>query len=125
MKNSLAKLALWCLLKADENTKKIILQEAIKKLFCTIDADDVLKENLDGTINFDGKILDSSFRKELRTQAETIDKMFLWKILRKDIEYQLRRKMFEEARVDGDMVWGQLTTWLYDVMKTRIDRFRK
>ena len=125
MRNKLAKLALWCLLRSDEKTKRIILREAVKGLFCTVNADDVLKENSDGTMNFEGKLLDASYRKELRTQAETIDKMFLWRVLRKDIEYQLRKKMYEEARVDLDIVWGQLTVWLYDVMKTRLDRFRK
>ena len=97
MRRFSSQLALWLIRRADEKTKREILKEAVKDLFCAISADDILKENPDGTMNFEGKLIDASFRKELRGQAETLERMFLWKILRKDIEYALRRKMFEEA----------------------------
>jgi len=123
MRRYILKLVLYLLKRSDEKTKRDIIREAVKDLFCTVEADDILRVKGD-VMYFQGKALDQSYRKDLRAQAEIIENMLLWKVLRKDIEYQLRKKMFEEAKTDMDVVWGQLITWLYDVMKTRIEQLK-
>jgi len=70
------------------------------------------------------KILNVS-KKDLMEQAILLNKLPLWKILKKDVQYQLRKKMFEEATVELDLVWGKLTTFLWDIINTRIDNLRK
>ncbi len=122
----LAKLALFILKHIkDESAKNAVLTEAVKHLFCTISADDILKENSDGTLKFEDKLLDFSYRKDLREQAKLLPNLLLWRVIQKDIQYQLRKKMFEEATITGDMVWGKLLIWLNDVIKTRIERLQK
>lgn len=120
-----AKIALWCLKWADEDTKKAVLSQAVKDLFKAIGPEDILRRNNDGTWRFENKTLDASYIKDLKTQADMLDKLFLWKILKKDIEYQIRLKMFEEAKIDLDVVWAQLLTFLWDTIQTRIQRLRQ
>lgn len=123
MRKLLVKLALY-ILKNSEKERDIILTEAVKKLFCTVSADEILKENPDGTIQFEGKTLDASYKKNLQEQANLLTNMLLWKVLKKDVEYQLRKKMFEETVLNGDMVWGKLLTFLWDIINTRITRLK-
>ena len=123
-----AKLALWLLKRAKyapPETKNLILTEAVKHLFNTISADDILKENPDGTIRFEDKVLTSSYRQDLREQAKLLSSLLLWKVLQKDIKYQLNKKMFEEARITEDVLWSKLLMWLNDCINTRIEKLKK
>lgn len=128
MKYLIAKLALRLLKKckyADKQTKNLILTEAIKHLFNTVSADDILKENLDGTIKFEDKILPSSYSQDLREQAKLLPNLLLWKVLQADIKYQLNKKMFEESLITEDVMWGKLLIYLNDIIKTRIEKLQK
>src|SRR3990167_1164600 len=120
-----AKISLWCLKWSDEKTKREILRLAVKDLFKAIDVEDILRRNPDGTWRFEDKTLDASYMKDLKTQADMLDKLLLWKVLKKDIEYQIRKKMFEEARIDLDVVWSQLLTFLWDTIQTRLQILRQ
>src|SRR3990167_10583821 len=111
------KLALWLLKSEDEKVKRAILAEAVVHLFNAISEEDILKENPDGTVQYDGKTLPANYLKDLKEQAKLLPDLLLWKVLKKDVQYQLRRKMFEEARIDLDVVWGQLLTFLWDVIE--------
>ena len=128
LKHQLAKLALWALKQgkyADDKTKNMILTEAVKHLFNTISADDILKENPDGTINFKGRMLTPNYRKDLREQAKLLPDLMLWKVLQADIKYQLNKKMFDEPLITQDVMWGKLLLYYNDVIKTRIDKLKK
>lgn len=127
IKHSLASLALWMLKQskyADERTKNMILTEAVKHLFNTVSADDILKENPDGTIRFEDKILTENYRKDLREQAKLLPELLLWKVLQADIKYQLNKKMFEEPLITQDVMWGKLLVFYNDVIQTRIKKLK-
>lgn len=120
------KLALFLLKRVkNEKTRDYVLKEAVKHLFCAVSAEDILKENPDGTLEFEGKTLPESYKKDLQEQANLLTSLLLWKVLQKDIEYQLRKKMFEETIINGDMVWGRLVVWMWDVIKTRLERLKR
>jgi hypothetical protein len=125
MKSFLTKITLWILKKADDKIRLEILTEVTKDLFYTISADDILKVNPDGTMQFEGKTLDVSYRKDLRAQAELLENMLLWKVLKRDVEYQLWKKTFYETSIQNDVVWGKLLTFLWDILKTRINQLKK
>jgi len=126
MKVSLTKLALWIIKHcSNEETRIMVLNEAVKHLFYTVSLDDILKVNPDGTIQFEGKTMDSSYRKELREQANLLENLLLWKVINKDITYQLQKKMFNEAVINNDVVWGKLLTFLWDIIKQRISQLKK
>ena len=124
----MAKLALWLLKQtkyAEPETKNLVLTEAVKHLFNTISADDILKENPDGTIRFEDKILPASYKKDLQEQANLLPNLLLWKVLQKDIKYQLNKKLFEEARITEDVLWNKLILWMNDCINTRIEKLKK
>lgn len=127
VKHNLARLALWSLKKAkyaDEGTKNMILTEAVKHLFNTVSADDILKENPDGTIRFEDRVLTENYRKDLREQAKLLPELLLWKVLQADIKYQLNKKMFEEPLITQDVMWGKLLIFYNDVINTRIKKLK-
>lgn len=61
----------------------------------------------------------------LRNEAIMFKQQKLWKVLRMDIKYNLGKKMFEEARCNEDILWGQLLTFLDDIIQTRIKQLTK
>ena len=119
------KLALFLLKRIkNEKTRQFLLKEAVKHHFCAVSSEDILKENPDGTIQFEGKTLDATYKRDLQEQANLLTNLLLWKVLQKDIEYQIRKKMFEETVIKEDMVWGRLIVWLWDVIDTRISKLK-
>ncbi len=106
----------------DENLKREILTEAIKKLYNTIGSDDILKQNPDGTWMFQGRPLTGIEVSNLKQEANEIKGMKLWRVIKMDIRYQIGKKMFEEAKVKDDLVWGQLLTYLDDIIRNRLQK---
>lgn len=104
----------------DVDAKRAILTEAIKHLYIAISPDDILKQNVDGTWMFQGRPLTHAEVTQLKEEAAMLRGMRLWRVLKWDIRYQLGKRMFEEARLKDDLVWGQLLTFLDDVIRTRI-----
>lgn len=127
MKN---KITIWIIRRAinwlktidDSKLKRELLVEAIKHLYNTVNADDILRQLPDGTWIFKGKPMTMAEVSNLREEAGYLRKMKLWTMIKYDIRYQLGKKMFEEARVQEDLVWGQLLTWLDDCIRNRISK---
>ncbi len=106
----------------DKEAKREILTEAVKHLFLAISSDDILKQNADGTWMFQGRPMLSSEVARLKEEAAFIRGMKLWLVIKKDIRWQLSKKMFEEANVELDLVWGKLLLYLDDCIRTRISK---
>src|SRR3990167_5053548 len=71
---------------------------------------------------FQGKPLTSVEVQQLREEANYISGMKLWRAIKLDIRWQLSKKMFEDARVQDDLVWGQLLMFLDDIIRQRIKK---
>jgi len=108
----------------DDPRKHEILTEAVKRLFNAISADDILTEDAEGTWTFRGRPLTPPEVTQLKNEARAILGMKLWHVLKMDVSYQLSKKMFEEARTKEDFIWGQLTTWLFDVIHNRLRKMK-
>lgn len=106
----------------DDAAKKAILAAAVAHLYNTITADDILRQLPNGQWMFRGRVLQTEEMAQLRDDAAILQRMKLWQVLRYDVRYQLSRKMFEEAKVPLDVVWGQLLTYLDDIMRTRLKK---
>lgn len=106
----------------DKDAKHKILTEAVKKLYNTISADDILQQNIDGTWTFQGRPLTGVEITNLKEEASAIKGMKLWYVIKQDIRYQLGKKCFEEANVIDDLVWGKLITFLDDIIRNRIKK---
>lgn len=105
--------------KPNEEARHIVLTEAVKHLFNTVGSDDILKEK-NGKMYFEGKPLTDEKVKNIKEQAKLLPNLLLWKIIQKDIQYQINKKLYEEAVITQDMLWGKLITFYNDVIKTRI-----
>lgn len=105
----------------DIDKKAGILTLAVKKLYNAISADDILRQEGNDWV-FMGKPLMGTEISNLKQEAAHLRSMKLWLVIKKDIRYQLSKKMFEEATVKEDLVWGKLLTFLDDIIRARIDR---
>ena len=107
----------------DEDKKAELLREAVKKLYNVVGPEEILKQE-GNTLVFKDRPLTEAEVKQLVDEAQHLQRMKLWFYLKRDVRYQLGRKMFEEARVKEDMLWGQLSTFLWDVIQTRLKNFK-
>lgn len=106
--------------KMELKERNVILTLAVKKLFNTIDADDILKPATAGQWMFEGQILSKGQVELLMAEADQFDKMLLWKVLRKDILYQANRKMYLLSENDMQVVTAKFWLYTFDVFKTRM-----
>lgn len=106
----------------DEDKKRELLTMAVVKLYNAVGPDDILRQNEDGTWIFQGRPLTGAEVAQLKEEAAIIRGSRLWLALKRDIQYQLNKKMFEEANVSMDVVWGKLILWLDDCIRTRLKK---
>ena len=106
----------------DRERKKEILSEAVKHLYNAISADDILHQNPDGTWMFLGKPLTGVEVSNLKEEAAMIRGMKLWFAIKQDIRFQIGKKIWEEAKVMDDILWGQLLVFLDDIIRNRINK---
>lgn len=103
----------------DFEERKLILTLAVRRLFNTIGAEDILKE-VDGQWLFEGKAISEGTRKLLIAEANQLEGMTLWKILQKDVQYQANRRLFLIGTSEMDLIAGKLWLYSFDAIKTRI-----
>ena len=108
----------------DSDLKREILTLAVKKLYNAISADDILRQQLDGTWLFQGKPLMGVEVAQLKEEANYLLGMRLWRVIKLDIRYQLGKKMWEEANCLDDILWGKLLTYLDDIIRTRLQKMK-
>ena len=108
----------------DQDLKREILTLAVKKLYNAISADDILRQQPDGTWLFQGKPLTGVEVAQLKEEANYLLGMRLWRVIKWDIRWQLAKKMFEEAKVKDDLIWGQLLIYLDDIIRTRLQKMK-
>ncbi len=106
----------------DRERKKEILAEAVKYLYNAVSVDDILHQNPDGNWIFQGKPLTGIEVSNLKEEAAMIKGMKLWYVIKQDIRFQIGKKIWEDAKVVDDILWGQLITFLWDIINTRIKK---
>lgn len=102
----------------------IILTRAVKRLFNTIGADDILRIHESGHWMFEGRPLSAGEKDMLIAEATQLLESKLWKVLEKDVTYQANRKMFLESKDELDLVAGKLWVYTFDVMRTRLNSMK-
>ena len=108
----------------DVDKKREILTLSVKHLYNAISADDILRQQPDGTWLFQGKPLTGVEVARLKEEANYLLGMRLWRVIKWDIRWQLAKKMFEEAKVKDDLIWGQLLIYLDDIIRTRLQKMK-
>lgn len=100
--------------------RAVILTLAVKKLYNTIGADDILKPMDGGEWMFQGRTLSKGQVVMLQAEAAQVEQMLLWKILQKDILYQANKKMYLLAENDLQVVTAKFWLYTFDTFKTRL-----
>ena len=108
------------IIKRDGPEKFKILNHAVKRLFNTLDEDDILKVTAEGNWIFQGKQMTDGQKKMLIAEATQFVGTKLWEVLQIDLKYQANRKMYIESKSDMDLVAGKLWTFTINTLKTRL-----
>lgn len=109
----------------DETRKHEILTLAVSRLFNTIGADDILRMNEAGQWMFKNRPLTADEVQAFKEEAVFFKQSRLWRVLSLDVKYQLNKKMYEEANLTVDVMWGKLLLYYHDIIRTRLDRMLK
>lgn len=107
----------------NETAKNAILTEVVKNLFNTISSEDILRYE-DGEYIFQGRPLLPDELQQLKAEAEFFRKSKLWKVIDKDVKFQLNRKLYNEANITTDILWGKLILYYHDIINTRLSKFK-
>lgn len=105
-------------------TEDDVLREAFKEIYLPLNPEDVLQIK-GGDWLLMGKPLRVDQIEQIKVEAKQLSEMKLWGILKLDVRYHLQRKMFEELRTSHDLAWGQLATFLWDIVKTRVTQLAR
>lgn len=104
----------------DSKERSKILTKAVKRLYNTIDADDILHVNQAGEWICAGKVVTNIQKKLLMAQAQQFIESDLWDILQRDVKYQANRQMFLHAKDEVQLASGKFWTFILDAFKTRL-----
>lgn len=102
--------------------KHWILTLAVAKLFNTISADDILRQNADGTWQFQGKPLLPQEIEALKNEANAILNTRMWKVLQLDLKYHANKAMFVESSTNADLTAGKILLLLTHHVRTRLTK---
>lgn len=108
----------------DEGEKHEILSQAVSHLFNVITKDDILRVNEYGQWTYQGKILSAERSKLISAEADMFLRSELWKILNLDISYIANKKMFIDALRHHDVVWGKISVYNLDILRTRLEQLK-
>jgi hypothetical protein len=97
--------------KGSTEARRDLLDLAVKRLYNTVDATDILQTTSEGDWVFMGKVLPKGSRELLMAEAEELMGTKLWEVLNADIRYQANKAMFLKSRTELDIVAGKL--WLH------------
>jgi hypothetical protein len=99
--------------------KREILTLAVRRLFNTIGADDILKPT-DGRWTFAGKVMEKGMQDLVMAEAAQFENSTLFRILEKDILYQVNKKMFIGSENIDHVITAKFWLYTFDAIRTRL-----
>ena len=105
-----------------EKERHEVLTEAVKKLFNTIQEEDILRLNERGKHTYMGRELMEEELTALKNEAEALKNSQLFKILDKEVRYQANYKMFADSQSTEDVISAKLIMWTWDVIKSKLNK---
>ncbi len=109
----------------DPSTRDEILTQAVKKLFNTLDADDILREGENGQWFLEDKPLATAQQQLLAAEATQFLSTKLWPVLCADVKYQANKQMYLLAEDKVQITAGKLWQFTLDCFKTRLESLSK
>lgn len=110
-------------LEQDGVKRRTLLTYAVKRLYSSVGADDILKtDKTSGQWTYMGKPISKEETAVLIEQAKWILDSRLWKVLQTDIKYQANKRMFVESVDVHDITAGKLLLFYGDIIHTRLKK---
>lgn len=98
------------------------LTKCVAELFNTVTADDILRQNTDGSWQFDGRTLTPPEVKALQGEAQSILQTRMWKVLERDMQYLANKTMYFNSKTEYDLIAGKL---LLQMNKEKNERLKR
>lgn len=112
--------------KQDDSTEEDILYELLSKKTKAIDPNKVfyVGASTDGNTVYRlaGKKLPDNVASQLRTEAQVIKKMTLWKILTETLRHEAHQRMFEKMQTLDDSHYGKTMLHNIGVQEIIVDK---
>lgn len=112
--------ALDAIRRTDPAKRNVLLGLAVKRLFNTIGSEDILKAGDGGEWLYEGKTLSRGQVELLKSEAKILEAMLLWKVIQKDIQYKVNRKLYLNAENLDHVVTAKFWLYTFDTIRTRI-----
>lgn len=106
--------------KKDLPEKRDILTLAVKKLFNTIGADDILKP-VNGKWTFEGKAMSKRLQDLIMAEAVQFESSTLWKVIQADILYHANKKLFVSSQNIEHVITAKFWLYTFDTIRTRLN----
>lgn len=97
-----------------------ILTRAVRRLFNTLDQEDILSQNSAGQWMCEGKVLSEGQKKQIISEAQMIINTYAWKVLQADVKYKVNKMMFLDATNEQHLASGKLWLHMLNVFGTRL-----
>ena len=105
-----------------EDDRHEVLSRAVAKLFNTVREDDIFRRDEDGQVTFEGKPLLEEQVKALRSEAQHILDSHTFKVIDKEVQYQINRRMYYHSQSADDLIACKSALWIWDVIKSTLRR---
>jgi len=99
--------------------RKQFINWLVKDIFHGIQKEDVLQVK-NGRIYVAGEILTDAQANKLEKDAETIQNMYLWELLTKDMEYHSFNNGWRKAKTEEDMIVGKMSLYYISEMNNKL-----
>lgn len=97
------------------------LTQRVAHLFSTVSDEDIIK--IDGTTWYNrGRELTEEEKAQLKSEARSLQNMFLWKALCEEVHLHAYKKGYLEATKEFDLIGGKMLMYSIDIIKTKIKR---
>jgi len=107
----------------DGKERRKVLTFAVKRLYNTISAEDILQhDKTSGQFMFMGKQMSKEEMGIISEQARTFFDSKLWSVLQADLKYQANKRMYTESIDTLGIEAGKLFTYCIDVINTRLKK---
>lgn len=100
------------------------IQYLVKNMLIALTVDDILTFTNKGLF-IKGRKLSSEEVAQLKDDADSFSKSFLWQTMTKEIRFLANDRMFEKSAVEGNSVFGRAMLYNIDILEKFVDRCKQ
>jgi|GEM_PF-4241909 len=98
-----------------------LIQYLVKNLLVAINADEIITFTNQGTY-LKGRRLTNEEVFQLKDDANSFEKSFLWQVMTNEVRFLSNDRMFEKSAVEGNSVFGRAMLYNLNILEQFIKR---